>query len=148
MTSQLDEPVSEGELGFLVEIEQDGPDTTIRLRGDLDVASAAVLWRRLAEVEATTTVTLEVDGLGFVDSSGLGCLFKLHRRVDDVYDHQSPVEPSAQNPSEGHGRRCVVRAVHSADDRRCGHRNTSSFQETAPGWRQRPWVRACISTLR
>ncbi len=84
MTSQLDEPVSEGELGFLVEIEQDGPDTTIRLRGDLDVASAAVLWRRLDEVEATTTVTLEVDGLGFVDSSGLGCLFKLHRRVDDV----------------------------------------------------------------
>jgi anti-anti-sigma factor len=84
VTSQLDEPVSEGELGFLVEIEQDGPDTTIRLRGDLDVASAAVLWRRLDEVEATTTVTLEVDGLGFVDSSGLGCLFKLHRRVDDV----------------------------------------------------------------
>ena len=66
-----------------VEVERTGPETTIRLRGDLDVASAATLWRRLDDLEPTPTVTLLVDGLGFVDSSGLGCLFKLHRKVDD-----------------------------------------------------------------
>jgi anti-anti-sigma factor len=84
VASQLEEPVSNDELALLVEVEQAGEDTTICLRGDLDVASAAVLWRRLDELEATPNVTLQVEGLGFVDSSGLGCLFKLHRRVEDA----------------------------------------------------------------
>jgi stage II sporulation protein AA (anti-sigma F factor antagonist) len=84
VTSQVEEPVSQGEVGLLVEVERAEADTTVRLRGDLDVESAVVLWRRLDDFEPTATVTLEVEGLGFVDSSGLGCLFKLHRRVADV----------------------------------------------------------------
>ena len=84
MTSQVEGPVAEDELALGIEVEQSGSDTTVRLSGDLDVATAALLWRRLDDLEPTQTVTLDAGSLGFVDSSGVGCLFKLQRRVEDV----------------------------------------------------------------
>ena len=69
---------------FDIEIDIETGETTLRLRGDLDTGSSAGLWRQLDELEPTRTVTIDLSDVGFVDSSGIGCLFKLYRRVADA----------------------------------------------------------------
>jgi anti-anti-sigma factor len=51
----------------------DGP--VLRLRGDLDASTVPDLWRRIDD--------LDVADLDFVDSSGIGLLFRLQQRVAD-----------------------------------------------------------------
>nr|MBO2502442.1 anti-sigma factor antagonist [Thermoanaerobacterales bacterium] len=54
-----------------------------RLSGDLDIVTAERITAELAAlIEAGhERVTLDVGGLGFVDSSGLGALVTVHRRA-------------------------------------------------------------------
>jgi anti-sigma B factor antagonist len=56
-----------------------GATTTVRCDGDLDIVTAQDLKRRLvALVEPGATLTLNMEEIGFVDSSGLGALVALH----------------------------------------------------------------------
>lgn len=57
-----------------------GESSTVRYEGDLDIVTSEDLKRRLARLveEGTTTVTLDLRDVGFVDSSGLGALVAMH----------------------------------------------------------------------
>ena len=54
--------------------------STVRYEGDLDIVTSEDLKRRLARLveDGTTTVTLDLRDVGFVDSSGLGALVAMH----------------------------------------------------------------------
>jgi anti-anti-sigma factor len=72
-----------GEASFDVDVDEAGV-TTLHLRGDLDASTSIAIWRQLDDFQPTRTVTMELSDVGFVDSSGIGCLFKLYRRVADA----------------------------------------------------------------
>ena len=80
----MDDPQSMDEPAFDVHVDLDTGITTLHLRGDLDTGSSTQLWRQLDGFEPTRTVTMDLTDVGFVDSSGIGCLFKLYRRVADA----------------------------------------------------------------
>jgi stage II sporulation protein AA (anti-sigma F factor antagonist) len=83
-TEGREDLVTEGEPQLAIEVDDTGRSTHIRLRGDLDLETSAYVWRELDGLTATAEVTVDVSDLAFVDSSGLGCLFKLHRRATDA----------------------------------------------------------------
>ena len=58
----------------------DGADPTIRLEGDLDLASAHELRAVLRDVGGDTTV--DCSCLTFIDSSGISVLLGAHRRLE------------------------------------------------------------------
>jgi anti-sigma B factor antagonist len=61
--------------GFFTEVE-DGSGVVVSVNGDLDLATAPVLARRLAELLALPldSLTIELAGVEFMDSSGLKVL--------------------------------------------------------------------------
>lgn len=68
-----------------VDVEPTDDGTTVRLEGVLDMVTAPLLRSRIDEVDWSKTVTtLDLGGLSFVDSTGIGCLFTLQRRVADA----------------------------------------------------------------
>jgi anti-anti-sigma factor len=79
-----EEPETEGAPQLAIEVDETGRSTHVRLRGDLDVESSVQVWRELDRLTPTPEVTVDVSDLAFVDSTGLGCLFKLHRRTADA----------------------------------------------------------------
>ena len=83
MALHLGGPASMGEASFDVDVDEAGV-TTLHLRGDLDASTSIAIWRQLDDFQPTGTVTMELSDVGFVDSSGIGCLFKLCRRVADA----------------------------------------------------------------
>ena len=59
-------------------------EIVIVLTGELEVSTAAQLREVLDRVSLRApTVVLDLAGLDFVDSTGIGCLFKLQRRAAD-----------------------------------------------------------------
>ena len=68
---------------FGVEIDVDGGDAVITLRGELDVLTAPFLWERMEPVLAGVTGKLVFDfaGLGFIDSMGLGVIVRAQARL-------------------------------------------------------------------
>jgi anti-sigma B factor antagonist len=58
------------------------------VRGEIDVATAPVLRTALTRVVASgaTTVTVEMSGVTFLDSSGIGVLLGAHRRLREERD--------------------------------------------------------------
>lgn len=70
--------------GFELSTRHDGADSIISLHGDLDMAAAPVLLAAgTKELDSTTCAALVLDltGLGFLDSTGLGCWVDLHKRA-------------------------------------------------------------------
>ena len=63
----------------------DGPVLVMRLSGDLDVASAPqlrqMLVRTVAESEGSPLVVVDLGGIDFLDSTGLGVLLGAVKRV-------------------------------------------------------------------
>jgi anti-sigma B factor antagonist len=58
----------------------DTTTTTIRCEGDLDIVTSDDVKRQLAALveDGSSTVTLDLRDVGFVDSSGLGALVAVH----------------------------------------------------------------------
>ena len=52
----------------------------VRLHGELDVASAAALSNSLVEL-AGSTLVVDLSGLSFMDSSGIGALVRARNRI-------------------------------------------------------------------
>jgi anti-anti-sigma factor len=67
---------------LIVHFSIDGERSVLRLTGELDIDSAAEL-RQHAQAELAAgrcrTLTLDMSGLTFIDSSGLGLLIELRR---------------------------------------------------------------------
>jgi anti-sigma B factor antagonist len=69
----------------------------VRLEGQLDIETAPLLRARIDDVDWPETVTyLDLGALSFVDSTGIGCLFKLHQRISDIGGIVVARQPSDQ----------------------------------------------------
>jgi anti-sigma B factor antagonist len=68
-----------------VDLEAESDRVVVRLTGELDLASAPLLERELerGEVDATPMLVFDLDGLEFLDSTGLQVLLSTHRRAND-----------------------------------------------------------------
>ncbi len=66
-----------------IESSRVGDAVLIVLRGELDLASAPELERELREAEGTSPsrVTIDLGGLGFMDSTGLQALLRARERA-------------------------------------------------------------------
>jgi anti-anti-sigma factor len=69
---------------FTVDLEEADGRLVLRLAGDLDSDAAPELHRVVDELPDPSDTVLDLSGLTFVDSSGLGCLFRLQQRVADA----------------------------------------------------------------
>jgi anti-sigma B factor antagonist len=63
-----------------VEVRREADRAVLRLEGELDLASSAILERALeaAEVTQTQLLVLDLDALSFVDSTGLRVILLAH----------------------------------------------------------------------
>ena len=91
----------EGELadaGFDIDVVEGADGAVVWLRGELDLATAPDLQQHLLAILARqpASLTLDLGGLGFLDSSGLGTLYRARQaaadqgvpmRLDAVPDH-------------------------------------------------------------
>lgn len=68
-----------------VDVERAAERAVVRLSGELDLASAPLLERELerAGLEDVPTLVFDLDGLEFLDSTGLQVLLSTHRRVTE-----------------------------------------------------------------
>ena len=78
---------------FRVVVVAADPGVVLEVHGDLDFASRDAL-RRCADAQiarGATHVKMDLDGLGFIDSSGLGVLIDLHLEAQDA-DHTLSID--------------------------------------------------------
>jgi anti-sigma B factor antagonist len=65
-------------------VEQRADATVVHVSGELDIASAAQLRTVLIDVLATSPAThlvVDLEGVSFIDSTGIGVVVGAHRRV-------------------------------------------------------------------
>jgi anti-anti-sigma factor len=74
----LDDP------GFTYEVHRQETAVVVRLRGELDLATAPELQRELLGIldEPCSILTLDLGELTFLDSSGLGALYRARQAAD------------------------------------------------------------------
>lgn len=68
-----------------VDVQSGRDRVVVRLSGELDLASAPVLERELErpDIESASMLVLDLDGLEFLDSTGLQVLLSTHRRATE-----------------------------------------------------------------
>jgi anti-sigma B factor antagonist len=68
-----------------VDLQSERERVVVRLSGELDLASAPVLERELeqADIHTASTLVFDLDGLEFLDSTGLQVLLATHRRATE-----------------------------------------------------------------
>ena len=72
--------------GLVVQVEQGAAGTTLRLRGDVDVATVAEA-RAAFEQAATGDVFVDLTDVSFVDSTGLGMFIGWHKATQATGRH-------------------------------------------------------------
>lgn len=70
--------------GFSYEVASDDGVVVVRLKGELDLATAPELQRELLGIleQPCTRLTLDLGELTFLDSSGLGALYRARQAAD------------------------------------------------------------------
>jgi anti-anti-sigma factor len=79
-------PVGElDDLGLSCDVAERASGVVVTLRGELDLATAPDLQRRLLELIArpVESLTLDLAQLTFLDSSGLGALYRARQAADE-----------------------------------------------------------------
>ena len=73
-------------------------DATVTISGDLDLGAAGTVVSAIEEIVATSpsSVTLDLAGVTFLDSSGLGALLTLHARCQTEGIAFGAINPPAQ----------------------------------------------------
>src|SRR5689334_24360678 len=71
-----------GDEVFMVDVDQHGDQTVVRLGGELDVAAAPALQESLAEL-AAGVVILDFSDVTFMDSTALAVFVSLRNRAHD-----------------------------------------------------------------
>lgn len=68
-----------------VDVATGGERAVVRLSGELDLASAPLLEHELerSDLDAAPMLVFDLDGLEFLDSTGLQVLLATHRRATD-----------------------------------------------------------------
>jgi anti-sigma B factor antagonist len=68
---------------FSAEIDLTDAQGTVAVTGEVDVLTAPLLWERLQEaIDATRgSVVVDLGGVRFIDSMGLGTLVRAHKRL-------------------------------------------------------------------
>lgn len=69
-----------------IDLSTESDPAVARISGELDIVTAEACKARLASVldGDVTTLRLDLGGLGFVDSSGLGALVALHHHAESA----------------------------------------------------------------
>ena len=72
--------------GFHVDVQVASEQVIVRLHGDLDMATTAELRRALIAIldGAPKRITIDLAGLEFIDSTGIGALVGCSRRARDL----------------------------------------------------------------
>jgi anti-anti-sigma factor len=70
--------------GLSIEIDRTDDAAVIRLTGELDLASAPDLRGCIDDLPLDGEVILDLSGLSFLDSTGIGCLFRMQQRAEDL----------------------------------------------------------------
>lgn len=89
MTPNADGPAPGGEVrallehAFQIDVTTDPRGTVITVSGELDVASSPVLERTLARLQDVGLVVVDLRGVTFIDSTGLGVLVKAHQLAQE-----------------------------------------------------------------
>jgi anti-sigma B factor antagonist len=69
----------------LEEVGSEPGVTLIRVAGELDLGTIGALESAVAErIDPQARVVLDLEGLRFCDSTGLGAIIKLHRRLGEL----------------------------------------------------------------
>jgi anti-anti-sigma factor len=100
------QPPAEGSLstrtvvsgGLKIRIDREDRTCVVRLEGELDMETEPALTQELSRVLLSDLkrVTLDLDGLRFTDSSGLGCLVAATRVSRDNRNTLRIIEPGGQ----------------------------------------------------
>ena len=64
-----------------IEVDADDPSVVVRLRGELDMASAPALGEVFDRLDASQPVVVDLERVGFVDVAGVRPILVLGRRV-------------------------------------------------------------------
>ena len=64
---------------FEVDVIEESRGTVVTVSGELDVASSQVLEQELTKLRGTATLIVDLRGLTFIDSTGLGVLVRAHQ---------------------------------------------------------------------
>ncbi len=67
------------ESNFEVDVAEDPRGTILTVSGELDVASSQTLEQELEQLRGVPTVVVDLRGLTFIDSTGLGVLVRAHQ---------------------------------------------------------------------
>jgi anti-sigma B factor antagonist/stage II sporulation protein AA (anti-sigma F factor antagonist) len=84
VTEHVAPPDGSWEDGLAVDLATGDGSLVVRLAGELDLRTAADLRRDMDSWPVTRQTSLDITGLRFVDSTGIGCLMKLQRLVADA----------------------------------------------------------------
>lgn len=71
------------ERNFEVSIRAQAQGTVVTLSGELDVASSQLLEQELTRLHGAALVVVDLQGLSFIDSTGLGVLVKAHQLAQE-----------------------------------------------------------------
>lgn len=72
------------ERDFEVHVRAEARGTVVTVSGELDVATSRDLDRELAQLQDVSLVVIDLRGLSFVDSTGLGVLVRAHQRAEEL----------------------------------------------------------------
>ncbi len=75
-------------------IRKESGATVVELGGDVDVGSAQALRELLADALAEGPVVVDLSGVRFIDSSGIGLFVTAHRRAEEQGTRFSLAAPS------------------------------------------------------
>jgi stage II sporulation protein AA (anti-sigma F factor antagonist) len=80
----LTDPAQQQEEGLEIETAQNDGTYVVRLLGELDLSNCEAADRALLEAEQTQAdrILLDIDGVKFIDSSGLQVILRAKRRSD------------------------------------------------------------------
>jgi anti-anti-sigma factor len=67
------------ERDFEVDVNVEARGTVVTVSGELDVATSQTLEHELGKLQGTATVVVDLRGLTFIDSTGLGVLVRAHQ---------------------------------------------------------------------
>jgi anti-anti-sigma factor len=80
----IDDRMGEHELVTIAAFRESG-DTILVVRGDVDMATASVLWESVEQVLSNSErVIVDLSDVDFLDSSGLSVFVRAHRRLREA----------------------------------------------------------------
>jgi ABC-type transporter Mla MlaB component len=90
-------------------VDRSGGRATARLSGDLDIVTSEEVKRELAQLidDGHSVLALDLSGVGFVDSSGLGVLVAAHRHATSSPSTATPEADAARGQRSRVARRSL-----------------------------------------